>query len=31
MFHRVVVANRSAVAARMLRALNEMGIRSVAV
>ena len=31
MFHKVVVANRGAVAARVLRALNEMGIRSVAV
>ena len=31
MFHKVVVANRGAVAARVLRALNEMGIRAVAV
>jgi acetyl-CoA carboxylase biotin carboxylase subunit len=31
MFSKVVVANRGAVAARVLRALNEMGIRSVAV
>jgi acetyl-CoA carboxylase biotin carboxylase subunit len=31
MFHKVVVANRGAVAARVLRALKEMGIRSVAV
>jgi len=31
MFHKVVVANRGAVASRVLRALNEMGIRSVAV
>jgi acetyl-CoA carboxylase, biotin carboxylase subunit len=31
MFNKVVVANRGAVAARVLRALNEMGIRSVAV
>jgi acetyl-CoA carboxylase biotin carboxylase subunit len=30
-FHKVVVANRGAVAARVLRALKEMGIRSVAV
>ena len=31
MFSKVVVANRGAVASRVLRALNEMGIRSVAV
>ena len=31
MFHKVVVANRSAVAARVLRAFNEMGICSVAM
>jgi len=31
MFNKVVVANRGAVAARVLRALKEMGIRSVAV
>jgi acetyl-CoA carboxylase biotin carboxylase subunit len=31
MFNKVVVANRGAVAARVLRALNEMGIASVAV
>jgi acetyl-CoA carboxylase biotin carboxylase subunit len=31
MFNKVVVANRGAVAARVLRALNEMGVRSVAV
>ena len=31
MFHKVVVANRGAVASRVLRALKEMGIRSVAV
>ncbi|HKU69417.1 MAG TPA: biotin carboxylase N-terminal domain-containing protein [Burkholderiales bacterium] len=31
MFNKVVVANRGAVAARVLRALNEMGIRSVAL
>src|SRR5689334_24033683 len=31
MFGKVIVANRGAVAARVLRALNEMGIRSVAV
>ena len=31
MFNKVVVANRGAVAARVLRALNEMHIRSVAV
>ncbi len=31
MFNKVVVANRGAVAARVLRALAEMGIRSVAV
>lgn len=31
MFDKVVVANRGAVAARVLRALNAMGIRSVAV
>ena len=31
MFNKVVVANRGAVAARVLRALDEMGIRSVAV
>ena len=31
MFHKVIVANRGAVAARVLRALNEMGIHSVAV
>ena len=30
-FAKVVVANRGAVAARVLRALNAMGIRSVAV
>ena len=31
MFNKVLVANRGAVAARVLRALNEMGIASVAV
>lgn len=31
MFNKVLVANRGAVAARVLRALNEMGIRSAAV
>src|SRR5919206_3402145 len=31
MFDKVIVANRGAVAARVLRALNESGIRSVAV
>jgi acetyl-CoA carboxylase, biotin carboxylase subunit len=31
MFNKIVVANRGAVAARVLRALNEMGVRSVAV
>ncbi|MBX9811831.1 MAG: ATP-grasp domain-containing protein [Burkholderiales bacterium] len=31
MFNKVLVANRGAVAARVLRALDEMGIRSVAV
>jgi acetyl-CoA carboxylase, biotin carboxylase subunit len=31
MFNKVVVANRGAVAARVLRALNAMGVRSVAV
>ena len=31
MFNKVVVANRGAVAARVLRALNEMGVRAVAV
>ena len=31
MFNKIVVANRGAVAARVLRALNEMGIHSVAV
>jgi acetyl-CoA carboxylase biotin carboxylase subunit len=31
MFSKVVVANRGAVAARVLRALNEMGIKSVAL
>lgn len=31
MFQRVLVANRGAVAARLLRALNELGIESVAV
>ena len=31
MFNKVVVANRGAVAARVLRALNEMGIKSVAI
>jgi len=31
MFNKVVVANRGAVAARVLRALNEMGIQSAAV
>ncbi|HEX9672416.1 MAG TPA: biotin carboxylase N-terminal domain-containing protein, partial [Burkholderiales bacterium] len=30
MFNKIVVVNRGAVAARVLRALNEMGIRSVA-
>jgi len=31
MFHKVIVANRGALAARVLRAFNELGIRSVAV
>lgn len=31
MFHKVVVANRGAVAARILRALRQLGIRSVAI
>ena len=31
MFHKVVVANRGAVAARVLRALNKMGIEAVAL
>ena len=31
MFHKVVVANRGAVAARIIRCLNQLGIRSVAV
>ena len=31
MFNKVIVANRGAVAARVLRALNELGIKSVAV
>src|SRR5476649_1760879 len=31
MFNKVIVANRGAVAARVLRALYEMGIKSVAV
>ena len=31
MFHKVIVANRGAIAARVLRALGEMGISSVAV
>ncbi|HKA41820.1 MAG TPA: biotin carboxylase N-terminal domain-containing protein [Burkholderiales bacterium] len=31
MFNKIVVANRGAVAARVIRALNEMGLRSVAV
>ena len=31
MFHKVVVANRGAVASRVLRALGEMGVHSVAV
>ena len=30
-YHKVVVANRGAVAARVLRALSEMGIRTVAL
>ena len=31
MFHKVLVANRAAIAARVLRALRAMRIRSVAV
>ena len=31
MFHKVIVANRGAVAARVLRALNAMGIKSAAI
>ncbi|MCT9810691.1 biotin carboxylase [Acidovorax sp. Be4] len=31
MFHKIVVANRGAIAARVLRALKKLGIRSVAV
>ena len=31
MFNKVIVANRGAVAARVLRALNDMGVRSVAL
>lgn len=31
MFHKVLIANRAAIAARVLRALRSMGIRSVAV
>ncbi|GAB1578332.1 acetyl/propionyl/methylcrotonyl-CoA carboxylase subunit alpha [Bordetella petrii] len=31
MFHKVIVANRGAIASRLIRALREMGIRSVAV
>ncbi|MFM9968169.1 MAG: biotin carboxylase N-terminal domain-containing protein, partial [Burkholderiales bacterium] len=31
MFSKVIIANRGAVASRVLRALNEMGIKSVAL
>ncbi|HET8611082.1 MAG TPA: biotin carboxylase N-terminal domain-containing protein, partial [Burkholderiales bacterium] len=31
MFNKIIVANRGAIAARVLRALNEMGVASVAV